>query len=209
MTTLSKEDVVRVDNDLLAMIQKHFPSLPLDDRYTDWGKWLGFAKAVYSHGEQAARADLVAENERLKAEYAEDVGKLLRSTKYIAGIAERGLGTPQPDSVAVEDFVLGYVKQLEQRIAASQATNEKLREFVKRVSEQTPEKPDYWSSCSQCEHNASDAEDLAALPNDTTALREMIAGVYEECAKVCENSDRYRGDYFAAKIRELAEKAKA
>lgn len=27
--------------------------------------------------------------------------------------------------------------------------------------------------------------------------------VLEEAAKVCENSDRYHGDYFAAKIREL------
>lgn len=34
------------------------------------------------------------------------------------------------------------------------------REFVERVAKQKPEKPDYWSSCSQCEHNISDAEDL-------------------------------------------------
>lgn len=32
--------------------------------------------------------------------------------------------------------------------------------FVKKISEQIPEKPDYWNSCSQCEHNASEAEDL-------------------------------------------------
>ena len=37
--------------------------------------------------------------------------------------------------------------------------------FVVGVSEQTPEKPDYWSSCSQCERNSSDAEDLLELPN--------------------------------------------
>lgn len=30
---------------------------------------------------------------------------------------------------------------------------------------QTPEKPDYWSSCGQCSSNQSEAEDiLAALP---------------------------------------------
>lgn len=34
------------------------------------------------------------------------------------------------------------------------------REFIERVAKQKPEKPDYWSSCSQCEHNISDAEDL-------------------------------------------------
>ena len=39
-----------IDNMLLSMIQKHFPSLPLSDEYTDWGKWLGFARAVYEVG---------------------------------------------------------------------------------------------------------------------------------------------------------------
>ena len=39
-----------VDNMLLSMIQKHFPSLPLSDEYTDWGKWLGFTRAVYEAG---------------------------------------------------------------------------------------------------------------------------------------------------------------
>ena len=39
-----------IDNMLLSMIQKHFPSLPLSDEYMDWGKWLGFARAVYESG---------------------------------------------------------------------------------------------------------------------------------------------------------------
>ena len=39
-----------IDNMLLSMIQKHFPSLPLSDEYTDWGKWLRFARAVYESG---------------------------------------------------------------------------------------------------------------------------------------------------------------
>ena len=39
-----------VDNMLLSMIQKHFPSLPLSDEHSDWGKWLGFARAVYEAG---------------------------------------------------------------------------------------------------------------------------------------------------------------
>ena len=39
-----------VDNMLLSMIQKNFPSLPLSDEHTDWGKWLGFARAVYEAG---------------------------------------------------------------------------------------------------------------------------------------------------------------
>ena len=38
----------QTDNRLLGMIQKHFPSIPLDDQYTDWPKWLKFANAVRS-----------------------------------------------------------------------------------------------------------------------------------------------------------------
>ncbi|EKS9914874.1 hypothetical protein BTK97_003658 [Burkholderia multivorans] len=32
--------------------------------------------------------------------------------------------------------------------------------FVQDVSKQKPERPDYWSSCSQCEHNIDRAQDL-------------------------------------------------
>jgi hypothetical protein len=35
-----------------------------------------------------------------------------------------------------------------------------LKEFVEEVSQQTPEKPDYWSSCGQCQHNSDKAEDI-------------------------------------------------
>lgn len=35
-----------------------------------------------------------------------------------------------------------------------------LRAFVAAVAKQKPQKPDYWSACSQCESNISDAEDL-------------------------------------------------
>jgi len=34
------------------------------------------------------------------------------------------------------------------------------REFITRVANQGPSKPDYWSTCAQCERNTSDAEDL-------------------------------------------------
>jgi len=40
--------------------------------------------------------------------------------------------------------------------------NEALRKFVLEVSKQTPEKPDYWSSCGQCGSNISEAEDILA-----------------------------------------------
>lgn len=45
-----KQRRIDIDNQLLSMITRHFPSLPLDDRYTDWKKWLGFAKAVFEAG---------------------------------------------------------------------------------------------------------------------------------------------------------------
>ncbi len=38
---------------------------------------------------------------------------------------------------------------------------------AKEIAKQTPEKPDYWSSCGQCDHNISDMQDiLASLPAD-------------------------------------------
>lgn len=50
-----------------------------------------------------------------------------------------------------------------------------------------------------------------AIPSDDTALRELIAGVYEECAKVCDEGggfviDESAAAWCVAKIRALAEK---
>ena len=42
------------DNMLLWMIQRHFPSLPLSDEHTDWGRWLGFANAAFEAGRKDA-----------------------------------------------------------------------------------------------------------------------------------------------------------
>ena len=55
-----------VDNMLLSMIQKHFPALPLSDEYTDWGKWLGFARAAYEAGRASpASASVTAPDYRI------------------------------------------------------------------------------------------------------------------------------------------------
>ncbi|MGB8422243.1 hypothetical protein [Paraburkholderia sp.] len=35
-----------------------------------------------------------------------------------------------------------------------------VKEFLQELSQQTPEQPDYWSSCGQCQRNANRAEDL-------------------------------------------------
>lgn len=44
---------------------------------------------------------------------AEECDRLLKSVRYMQGIAERGEGRPMRDDETVEDFVLGYVKRLE------------------------------------------------------------------------------------------------
>ena len=47
------------------------------------------------------------------------------------------------------------------------------RDFLTELSKQKPEKPDYWSSCGQCERNSSTAEDLiAATPAPAPAQGE-------------------------------------
>lgn len=156
MTTLSKEDVVRM----------------ADKIYWPYGS------PVTYDGLQAfaelARSDLVAENERLKFALA--------------------------DTEALELGTAETLTATRTALAAAEARETKLRdelEFIRQLP-----------SAEQYRINGI-AHQALAQPRDDSALREMIAGVYEECAKVCENSDRYRGDYFAAKIRELAEKAKA
>lgn len=62
MTTPTREQV----NKLLEMIQRHFPSLPMSDTYTDWKKWSEFAQAAFLFGASEARADLEAELESLR-----------------------------------------------------------------------------------------------------------------------------------------------
>lgn len=70
-----------------------------------------------------------------------------------------------PDNVLT---MIARIRDLEAELAArnkraqSGAVPTEWHEFVERVSKQKPEKPDYWSSCGQCEHNISDAEDLIA-----------------------------------------------
>lgn len=72
----------------------------------------------------------------------------------------------------------------EKELAALAEQNAKMRAFVIKVSEQTPEKPDYWSSCGQCEHNSSNAEDLLELPDlATPAINRIKSEGMREAAK--------------------------
>jgi hypothetical protein len=44
----------------------------------------------------------------------DECAKVIKTLKYIQGIAERGEGRPMRDNETLEEFVLGYVKRLEQ-----------------------------------------------------------------------------------------------
>ena len=59
----------QTDNRLLEMIQRHFPSLPLDDKYTDWPKWLKFANAVRSDALEQVADELEQHNSPWEAWY--------------------------------------------------------------------------------------------------------------------------------------------
>lgn len=61
----------------------------------------------------------------------------------------------------------------------------RLREFISAISKQIPEKPDYWSPCSQCERNAIDAEELLDTPPPTTALQDLITKVERRTIERC------------------------
>lgn len=59
----------RIDNRLLEMIQRHFPSLPMDDRYTDWSNWLRFANAVRTDALNEIASELEQHNSHWEAWY--------------------------------------------------------------------------------------------------------------------------------------------
>lgn len=58
--------------------------------------------------------------------------------------------------------------------------NETMRTFVQRVAEQKPEKPDYWSSCGQCEGNIEAAQDLLAADKCNGGVMESEKSGFED-----------------------------
>ena len=90
-----------VDNMLLSMIQKHFPSLPLSDEHTDWGKWLGFARAVYEAGRASpASAPEVTDGMALAFHHALTDGSIGQSEveEIKAGLRAALAASPTPQS---------------------------------------------------------------------------------------------------------------
>ena len=59
----------RIDHRLLEMIQRHLPSLPMDDRYTDWSNWLRFANAVRTDALNEIASELEQHNSHWEAWY--------------------------------------------------------------------------------------------------------------------------------------------
>lgn len=59
---------------------------------------------------------------------------------------------------------------------AAQAVPQEWREFVEKIAKQKPEKPDYWSSCGQCERNANEADDLLSAPTTQAAGEQSEGG---------------------------------
>ena len=108
--------------------------------------------------------------------------------------------------------VCGYLEHerehtgcLREQLAALAEQNEKMRAFVIKVSEQTPEKPDYWSSCGQCEHNSSNAEDLLELPDlASPVLNRIRAEGMRMAAEICDSPmDRPAAQKIRARADEL------
>ena len=65
-------------------------------------------------------------------------------------------------------------QELHNKLAAALAAIKVKDAFIERVAKQTPEKPDYWTPCGQCEHNTSEAEDLLAIQPDDSALKAFM-----------------------------------
>jgi len=76
---------------------------------------------------------------------------------------EEALAQPEEAQSALSLFQSGFIDGREKGLKEALAQTQEpvaWREFIEQVAKQKPEKPDYWSSCSQCERNINDAEDL-------------------------------------------------
>ena len=78
-------------------------------------------------------------------------------------------------------------KQLEELAEAIRVKDALLSEIAK----QTPEKPNYWSSCSQCERNSADAEDVLTIQPSPNILQARDQRVAEACAKMFDGDSEW------------------
>ena len=64
----------------------------------------------------------------------------------------------------------------------------RLVDVLQGIAKQVPEKPDYWSSCGQCERNISDADEALSTPINLDALHEDRA---RECERLAAKMERF------------------
>lgn len=77
------------------------------------------------------------------------------------------MGYDEEDLEAYARAAIALATQEPQRAEPAQL----MREFIADIAKQTPEKPDYWSSCGQCSSNTSRAEDIL----DALATRKDVS----------------------------------
>lgn len=224
MTTLSKEDMAK----LIAIVG-------LD------GIKSGDNIARFELLIEAARADLVAENERLKA---------LSATNIMVDVVP-GDGSGLEVYAKSVDEVVNLLSELGEKVEDLESVRVQLtatrtalaaaeaREKLQIDALLTCQKKQIINECAPSVNYKTFDSDLVAKalaqPRDGSTLREVIAGVYEECAKVCDlfeqkadalndsiadddDANKGRSEYIMGKatassrianaIRALAEKAK-
>ena len=105
-----------IDNMLLSMIQKHFPALPLSDEYTDWGKWLGFARAAYEAGRASPASVLGGWKHSCNALCMDDV------ELWIPQCPHCGKPAPTPPVSEDKDKIIAAANALENIASTSSST---------------------------------------------------------------------------------------
>lgn len=179
-----------------------------------------------------ARADLVAENERLKEQHEFIVRECEASSTQTARIvrikkrAEAALAGRSPSFANAHDKRENKVKHIAQLtymndlcnreltvictvLVAVEARESATRAILDQVMDDICSEAFLFDGGNGISADTEDAADnLLAQPRDYSALREMIAEVYEECAKYFDGRADWEmfGDRVADDIRALAEK---
>lgn len=188
MTTLSKEDVAdlaeKAGCDVSAMDGREYETMWCD------------ANQLQNLIE-AARADLVAENEQLRViidEEAKDSAyviierdKLLTENERLKAELSKHEAVPQYKEARRAEVAVLHDQLTATRTALAAV---EAREKLQIAALLTCQKKQIINECAPSVNYKTFDSDLVAKalaqPRDDSALREMIAGVYEECAKVAD-----------------------
>ena len=102
--------------------------------------------------------------------FAEIVGKTGSQQSVIDCAMQEIESLRQQLAAAQEDAKHAWEKAGEACTAHAASIKRELMllEFVQKIKKQTPEKPDYWTPCGQCERNSSEAEDVLAATEPTS-----------------------------------------